>query len=159
MKSIGILTFAVMLVLSSPVAAQNQENVPLYLGELTVANAERFTTTIANHVDEVVGLQISFSTLNAGDVLTDESPSGGAYISFANSYSAGVQLNIPDAYWRHGQWIADGFYTVKYGGMGQGIMGYQLRPADEASIRLSQKPIVRINVENLPTVQRQKTAD
>lgn len=140
-------------------AAQSQSDVPLYVGEVTTANAERFTTTLSNHVDKVVGLQIAFGTISEGDLLTDGSPNGGAYISYANSYSGGVQINIPDAYWRHGQWVADGFYTVKYGGMGQGIMGYYLRPADEAAIRLSGKPIVQHPVESLPPVERERTAD
>ncbi|QCQ99146.1 hypothetical protein [Brevundimonas sp. SGAir0440] len=142
-----------------PAAAQSQSEVPLYVGEVTAANAERFTSTLSNQVDKVVGLQIVFGTISEGDVLTDGSLNGGAYISFANSYAGGVQINIPDAYLRHGEWVADGFYTIKYGGMGQGIMGYYLRPADEAAIRLSEKPIVQRPVEALPPVERTRTAD
>ncbi|RSB45912.1 hypothetical protein [Brevundimonas sp. 357] len=147
------------LACSGSVAAQSQSDVPLYVGEVTTANAERFTSTLANHVDKVVGLQIAFGTISEGNTLTDGSPNGGAYISYANSYYGGVQINIPDAYWRHGQWVSDGFYTVKYGGMGQGIMGYYLRPADEAAIRLSEKPIVQHPVASLPPVERERTAD
>lgn len=159
MKAIEILALIAVLALAPPAAAQSQAFVPLYVGEVTAANAERFTVTLSNHVDEVVGLQIAFDTLDVGDTLSDASPNGGAYISFANSYSGGVQINIPDAYWRHGQWIADGFYTVKYGGMGQGIMGYYLRPADEASIRLSSRPITQMPVDDLPIVERVRSAD
>lgn len=147
------------LACSASAAAQSQSDVPLYVGEVTTANAERFTAALANHVDKVVGLQIAFDTISEGDTLIDGSPNGGAYISYSNPYYGGVQINIPDAYWRHGQWVADGFYTVKYGGMGQGIMGYYLRPADEAAIRLSEKPIIQRPVASLPPVEREKSAD
>ena len=159
MKVIGLVAFAAVVALSPQAMAQNQQSVALYSGEVTLANAERFTSTLANHVEEVIGLQISFATIEDGDLLTGESADTGAFISYADSYSGGVEINMPDAYWRHGEWVADGFYTVKYGGMGQGIMAYYLRPADEASIRLSAKPIVTIAVDALPPVERDRTAD
>ncbi|WP_406852986.1 hypothetical protein WEU32_04190 [Brevundimonas sp. BH3] len=155
MRLLAALLFTGAIASSGVSFAQSQSHVPLYVGEITSANAERFTATLSEHVDQVVGLKIDFNTIREGNTLAEGAANGGAYISYARPYYGGIQINIADAYLRHGRWIADGFYTVKYGGMGQGIMGYFLRPADEAAIRLSGKPIVERPVASLPLVERQ----
>ncbi len=148
------------LCLSSPAYAQSQTTVPLVTGEVTLANATRFTAAIANRVDTVVGLQITVSPADDLDhgFLVDEA-SEGAYISKTEPQRGGVQINAPSAYWRHGSWVIDGFYVVKYGGMGQGIMGYSLTPTDEGAVRLSGVPIREVDVNDLPLEPRLREAD
>lgn len=160
---IRLVSLVAVGLISGPVMAQSQKDVPLIVGTVTPANAENFTTFLANRVDTVVGLKV---TVQPSD---DRSPEGylvdanagaeGAYISVTEGRMGGVQINAPDAYWYIGSYVIDGFYVVKYGGMGQGIMGYQLRSADEAAVRLSNVAIVTADVDALATEKREVLGD
>lgn len=154
---------AVLTVTSNPALAQSQSVVPVFTGEVTYENSERFTVALANRVDTIVGVQVTVDPTNAsspdGYLVDGISDSGGVYISRTEGRMGGIQINARDAYWRHGSYVIDGFYVVKYGGMGQGIMGYQLQPVDEAAVRLSPARLVEVDADAILFEAQAATAD
>lgn len=149
--------------LAGAATAQSQRTVPVYTGQVTYENSQSFTTALANRVDTIVGVKASVAPTEAGvlngylvDSMADDA---GVYISRTEGRMGGIQINAPSAYWRHGNYIIDGFFVVKYGGMGQGVMGYQLKPVDEAAVLLSQVPHVEVRVDAIPVEEQAAVAD
>lgn len=149
-----LLAGATCLSLASPAASQSQSLVPVFTGKVTYENSERFAVALANRVDSIVGLQVTVDPADdrsqSGYLVNRLSDAGGVYISRTEGRMGGIQINAPDAYWRHGSYVIDGFYVVKYSGMGQGIMGYRLQPVDEAVVRLSPARLVEIDADAIP---------
>lgn len=154
---------AVVSLMTSPALAQSQTVIPVYSGQVTFENSERFTTALANRVDTIVGVKLTVDPTDArspsGYLVDQISDEGGAYISRTLGNMGGVQINVPSAYWRHGSYVVDGFFVVKYGGMGQGIMGYQLQPVDEAVVLLSPVRRITIHANDIPAESREVSAD
>lgn len=132
--------------------------IPVYSGQVTFENSERLTTAVANRVDTIIGVKLTVDPTDArspeGYLVDRMSDDGGAYVSRTQGNMGGIQINVPSAYWRHGSYVIDGFFVVKYGGMGQGIMGYQLQPVDEAVVLLSPAQRVTIEANDIPPEMR-----
>lgn len=154
---------ASIAILPTAASAQAQNEIPVYSGGVTPENAERLTHALANRVDTIVGLKIDVAPTDekspSGYLVDQITDDGGVFISTTYSGGGGVQINVPTAYWRHGSYIVDGFYVVKYGGMGQGIMGYQLKPVDDAVVLLSSVRRITVNTDRIPREQRNVVAD
>ena len=161
---IRFIAAASIALLPATAMAQAQAEIPVYSGEVTAENAERLTHALANRVDTIVGLQVEVSPTDdkspAGYLVDQITADAGVFISTTYpQQGGGVQINVPTAYWRHGSYIIDGFYVVKYGGMGQGILGYQLKPVDDAVVLLSSARRVTVETDKIPREQRAVVAD
>lgn len=154
---------AAIAFLPATAMAQAQAEIPVYSGEVTADNAERLNAALANRVDTIVGLQVEVSPTDdkspAGYLVDQITADAGVFISTTYPQGGGVQINAPTAYWRHGSYIIDGFYVVKYGGMAQGILGYQLKPVDDAVVLLSSARRVTMETDKIPREQRAVVAD
>ena len=116
-----------------------------FTGELTCENFERVADVIFE--DDVVGLDLLIDR-----ALFEESiegrPSASCYdskivVSRSTLMDGGVEININDAFsaqW--GTYRVDGIFTIKLGGMFQGVSCVGLIPTDEAQVRLN--PEVKI---------------
>lgn len=154
---------ATVSLMAGPVMAQNQPVVPIYAGQITYENSGRFTTALANRVDTIVGVKVTLDPTSKdspdGYLVGQIRDDGGAYVSRTEGNMGGVQINAPSAYWRHGSYVIDGFFVVKYGGMGQGIRGYQLQPVDDAAVLLSMALRVTIEADDIPAESQTALAD
>tara|TARA_R110000787_G_scaffold47687_7_gene115372 strand:- start:7441 stop:7926 length:486 start_codon:yes stop_codon:yes gene_type:complete len=154
---------AVISLMAGPVLAQSQNVIPVYSGQVTFENSERFTIAVANRVDTIVGVKLTVDPTDnrspQGYLVDRMSDDGGVYISRTHRNMGGVQINASSAYWRHGSYVIDGFFVVKYGGMGQGVMGYQLQPVDEAAVLLSSAQRITIDANDIPAEARAVSAD
>lgn len=159
----SILLAGLLGLLPSHAWAQSQTIIPIYTGQVTRETSEPFTTALANRVDSIVGVQVIVDPTDDrspdGYLVDRISEDGGVYISRTSGNQGGVQINAPTAYWRHGSYVIDGYFIVKYGGMGQGIMGYQLKPVDEAAVLLSSSRRTVVAVDDIPLEPRAQTAD
>lgn len=146
------------MLIYSQARAQSQVYIPVLTGDLTFDNSRQFNLAIANRVDTIVGVKVSVDPTDdrtpAGYLVDQIGDEGGVYISRTDAEGGGIQINAPSAYWRQGSYIIDGFFVVKYGGMGQGIMGYQLKPVDDAAVLLSPAQRQMVDVDHLPLEQR-----
>lgn len=152
-----------LALLSTRVEAQSQAAVPVFTGEVTATNSQQFNTALANRVDAIVGVKVTVDPTDdrspAGYLVDQLDENGGVYISQVDREGSGIQINAPSAFWRHGSYVIDGFFVVKYGGMGQGIMGYQLKPVDEATVLLSPVERQTVGLDHLVLERRAFVAD
>lgn len=116
-----------------------------FVGELTSANFERVASVIFE--DPIVGLDVLVDR-----ALFDEQREGHPHASLddekiilsrSSLEDGGIEVNVNHAFspqW--GTYRIDGIFTVKSGGMFQGIICVGLIPTDEALVRLN--PEVKI---------------
>lgn len=116
-----------------------------FIGELTEANFERVASVIFE--DPIVGLDVLIDR-SLFDDGREERPKASIYdekivLSRSTLEDGGIEINVNKAFspqW--GTYRVDGIFTVKSGGMFQGVVCVGLLPTDEALVRLN--PEVRI---------------
>ncbi|MFO6446758.1 hypothetical protein ACLBKU_06385 [Erythrobacter sp. NE805] len=117
-----------------------------FVGELTEENFERVASVIFE--DAIVGLDLLIDRDLFDDDRKEGAPKASAYdekiiLSRSTLEEGGIEININEAFspqW--GTYRVDGIFSVKSGGMFQGIVCVGLIPTDEALVRLN--PEVRI---------------
>lgn len=108
-------------------------------GEVSASNFNGLVAFLSNAVDAIVGLKVSFPAEDANrDGTVQAFEDGGLFISYQAEPEIEAQISAEDGFdFRHGAFVFDGFYLVKYGGMHQGISALMLQSVDEAQILLS----------------------
>ncbi len=118
-------------------------------GTVTPDNAAAFTAFVAKHQDKVIGLQVRVTPGTPSDFkarhymaeITDR-----LFVVFKRGDNeGGIEIVAPkaEAVWLHGDYVLDGFYVVKSGGMHQGTLSYGLQKTDEGVIRANPDVLVR----------------
>lgn len=118
-------------------------------GTVTADNAASFTEFVAKHQDKVIGLQVHVTPGTQADFTakhymaqTDDR----LFVIFKRGdNNGGIEVVAPkgEAGWLHGDYVLDGFYVVKSGGMHQGTLSYGLEKTDEGAIRANPDVIVK----------------
>jgi len=116
-----------------------------FTGELTSDNFERVAGVIFE--DEIVALDVMLHQ-SLFDETTEGRPKASCYdnkivLSRSTLSEGGVEINISNSFspqW--GTYRVDGIFSVKSGGMFQGVVCVGLSPTDEAQVKLN--PEVKI---------------
>lgn len=118
-------------------------------GTVTADNAAAFTEFVAKHQDKVIGLQVRIAPGTPTDFTAkhylaevDER----LFVVFKRGADeGGIEVVAPkdEAGWLHGEYVLDGFYVVKSGGMHQGTLSYGLEKTDEGIIRTNPNVTVK----------------
>lgn len=110
-------------------------------GGVRAANAASFFARVADQSDKIVGLKVS---LDPSDKLVAQAEDGGRLILFlagafrSEKEDEKIQLSFAGGFEKdRGLYRFDGFFLVKYAGMGQGISAYSLEPVKESDVLLS----------------------
>lgn len=148
-----------LLLTGIAVAAQRQhstgaasKSVTVYSGEVSPTNADRFVRLVSRHVDSVIGLKLSVVPSSSTDFAQSgyiaEADGPQFVISKSDPQSGGTEVVTNAAIGRDaGNYLLDGLFIVKSGGMHQGISSFGLQPVDEATVRLN--PSVTISQQPL----------
>lgn len=123
--------------------------VTVFQGAVNGRSAQKFFARVADQADKIVGLKVMLDP--DGKLVAEESGDGlvlylsGSVASRADTDN--FQLMLKGGFARDRSfWRVDGFYTVKYGGMGQGIMAYALEPVKESDVLLSGAKLKTVEV-------------
>lgn len=118
-------------------------------GTVTADNATRFTEFVAEHQDKVIGLQVRVTPGTPTDFAAKhylaESDDRLFVVFKRGDDEGGIEVVAPkgEAVWLHGEYVLDGFYVVKSGGMHQGTLSYGLEKTDEGVIRANPNVVVK----------------
>ncbi len=137
---------------SGPIHSPRQpgHTIPKYVGQITPRNVGILLNDVAARRDRIIGLQVQIAPNGAGDpkgYVVDRDDR--LFVISADVKTAladdGLEVVAPkdEASFLHGQWILDGFYVVKSGGIHQGVASFGLEKVDEGAVLLSPKYIVR----------------
>lgn len=120
-------------------------------GGVTDANFKGLDAFLSNSVDAVIGLKLSFPAEDQNrDGTVQAYKDGDLFISYLAGPETETQVSAESGYdFRHGEYVFDGFYLVKYGGIFQGITALALQPVDEAQVILSGAKINDIEIDSL----------
>jgi len=153
-----VLVALLMFVDSTPVAAkQATVVVPLVRGEVNVKTYGTFEKFLSSHLDKIIGLQVRIvaptderDQLQAG---VDQGQftaylSGGHDVCWKPNEPRCSEIGASTGFsYMHGDYVFDGFFLVKYGGMHQGIQSYYLKEVDEATVKLSGAAIHKVELK------------
>jgi hypothetical protein len=115
-------------------------------GDVSTANYAAFERFMVGHVDKVVGLKLGVPATKEGPI--SASVEGDLFVVYRVKDTQTETVAHSGFERRHDVYVFDGFFTVKHGGMHQGINSYALEPVAEATVRLN--PAVRIKPVDLP---------
>jgi hypothetical protein len=123
--------------------------VVMYTGEVNVNTAAKFTTTVSNNLDKVIGLKVYVDPGNDADLEKNAYLVGYDNNQFSvwkgkpGESGGGIEVVRNGLIDRTmGFYVIDGFYIVKSGGLHQGTLSYGLQPVDEGVVRLN--PAVKV---------------
>ena len=148
LKAGWFLAFTSLSFLASTSAAQAAEPFIYRVGgSVTDRNFAGLAALAMNSIDQFVGLKLVVPAGNkATGVSTEES--GGMLSVFHKDVD--VNLAFSSGYRKTGDsYYIDGFYSVTYGGMHQGINGLGLAPARTMDVEASGKPVKDIEIDAL----------
>ena len=146
--------------ISSPAQARPvpKKTIYKYVGTVNSANANYFMSRVADNVDKIIGIQIAVDRGDSdvpggGDssyLVYQDQKSGQFSASKTDADGGGIELVVPaiEANFQHGDYVIDGFYMVKAGGVHQGVASFGLEKVDESEILLNQH--LKIVVRSVP---------
>ena len=133
---------AALCVLPTAGRAADQE-VVRYVGEMTPEAFAALAARLEAVEDEVIGLTVSVPA--DGDVVGTEADDEGLSV-FAEDYNLHFSEDFALI---HGVYQIEGFFTVRYAGMYQGISALQLDSVDKGTVLLSGRAIKDIDLSTL----------
>lgn len=132
---------AAVPLLAGPARLHAAPAITVLEGGVRAANAASFFARVAAETDKIVGLKVS---LDPAEPLVAQAEDGGRLILFlagafrSEKEDEKLQLSFNGGFVKdRGLYRFDGFYLVKYAGMGQGISAYALEPVKESDVLLS----------------------
>jgi hypothetical protein len=154
----GFLGLTIACMLAADVASAGQAKVYLVNGPITTSNYKGFEQFLFNSMDTIIGLKVDFSAnenASEGEVFADATDNQFvAYLIGANRESEIVATE--NFQYLHGNFVVDGFFVVKSGGMHQGVVSLYLQKTDEAQVRLSSAKILQIQADRLDPKHKKK---
>jgi hypothetical protein len=136
---------------SVSIAHARQSKIYSVAGEITAASYKGFEQFLFNSLDTVIGLKVSFNgneDANVGDV--SAGANDGQFVAYLQGPGGESEIVAREGFqYLHGDYVFDGFFVVKSGGMHQGIISLFLDRTDEAQVRLSNARIVEIDARRL----------
>lgn len=150
--------FATLLSSYLNVANAGQSKIYVVNGDITNQEYKGFEQFLFNSLDTVIGLKISF-TLNTdykvGELSADAN--NGQFVAYLTGPNNESEIVATEGYqYLHGDYVFDGFFIVKSGGMHQGVISLYLQKTDEAQVRLSRAKLVDIRAERLNAKYKKK---
>jgi hypothetical protein len=143
---------------SGSVAHARQKKIYSVTGEITAAGFKGFEQFLFNSLDAVIGLKIAFAAnedANAGDL--SASQKNGQFVAYLSGPGGESEIVATEGFqYLHGDYVFDGFFVVKSGGMHQGIISLYLARTDEAQVRLSSARIVELDAKRLDSKFKKK---
>lgn len=116
---------------ATPVVAQTRTLIR-YVGMVSAANFPDFLGLVADSTDAVIGLRVSIDPQREPRAAQLD-PDGSAHL-----YDGETEITVlTGAHWAHGGIVLNGFWLVRYGGMYQGVMTFQLEQVPDAMIALN----------------------
>jgi hypothetical protein len=131
-----------------PAAAAGADPILKVGGIVSRANFGGLISFMLNSVDNIVGLQLFVPANDAFDkgVVTTDSD---RMLSIFNRGSD-VEIAVSSGYtYRGGDFVLDGFFLAKYGGMHQGIHSVGLSATDESAVLLSGREVRELDINRL----------
>ncbi|WP_271068615.1 hypothetical protein [Caulobacter sp. NIBR1757] len=135
--SLALTPIAAATVPADAAAATPKRTVPRLVGAVTPGNAARYTTFIADRLDQVVALRLSVTPGSDGDFKASNylaQVSGDLFMVFkrAGATEGGIEVVLPKGEARlvGGAYVVEGFFVVRSGGMHQGTLSYGLERMD-----------------------------
>ncbi|MFC3691794.1 hypothetical protein [Chenggangzhangella methanolivorans] len=115
--------------------------IPVLEGAVSAKNAQGVFERVAGFSDKIIGLKATLDP--AAGLVADRLPDE-ALVVFLSSTATGrsdaqkYQLSFAGGFVEGRGFVRlNGFFLVKYAGMGQGILAYQLEPVKESEVLLS----------------------
>ena len=142
MRRLSTLLAMLALALGMEAAAARGLKITQIDGRVTERNYPRLEKLMAAQVDRVVGLKIIVKKSGIDDRLSAEADADGQFVMYRSGRARSEIIANEGYALRHGDYVLDGFFLVKHGGLHQGIVSYALEPVDETKVRLN--PAVQI---------------
>ena len=150
---------SIPFVLSVSAAHARQNKIYSVTGEITAAGYKGFEQFLFNSLDTVIGLKVWFAAnenADAGDV--SATANDGQFVAYLSGPGGKSEIVAREGFqYLHGDYVFDGFFVVKSGGMHLGIISLFLDRTDEAQVRLSNARIVEIDSKRLSSKFKKKT--
>jgi hypothetical protein len=131
-----------------PAAAAAADPIYKVRGTVTSSNFAGLASFMLNSVDSIVGLGLFIpanDSFGKGIVTTD---SGEMLAIFGKGYD--VEIAVSSGYfYRSGNFVLDGFFLAKYGGIHQGTQSVGLSATDESAVLLSGRKIKELDIDRL----------
>ena len=127
-------------------------------GEITKSDYKGFEQFLINSLDSVIGLKVYFLA-DSSDVQGELSvgANNGQFVAYINGDVAESEIVATEGFqFLHGDYVFDGFFIVKSGGMHQGIISLYLQKTDEAQVRLSAAKIIDVQAGRLNAKYQKK---
>ena len=115
-----------------------------YEGEMTPATFSALAAQLEATEDEVIGLRISVDA-NGGAVGSTEDEEGLSIFTDDGDYNLHFSKDFSLI---HGVYQIDGFFTVEYAGMYQGITALHLEAVDKGAVLLSGHTIENVDLSS-----------
>lgn len=154
----GILGLSIACLLSSKVANAGQSKVYLVNGFISASNYKGFEQFLFNSMDTIIGLKVDFSANeNASEGEVSANATDNQFVAYLFVPNAESEIVATENFqYLHGNFVIDGFFVVKSGGMHQGTISLYLQKTDEAQVRLSSAKIVEIQANRLDSKYKKK---
>ncbi len=154
----GILGGSIACLLSNKVANAGQSKVYLVSGSITASNYKGFEQFLFNSMDTIIGLKVDFAANeNASDGEVSANATDNQFVAYLSVSNAESEIVATENFqYLHGDFVIDGFFVVKSGGMHQGTISLYLQKTDEAQVRLSSAKIVEIQASRLDSKYKKK---
>ncbi len=148
-----LLVAALVLALAPPASAR-QDQILRVEGALTAQTYPGLEAFLSNSIDTIVGLDIRADAGGAGLSVSTE---GDRFVAYRLGPGSETEIVADDGFgFQHGSVTLEGFFSVKYGGMNQGIVSLFLERQPDASVRLSDTPVKTLRIERLdPKIRKQ----
>ncbi|RIX99234.1 hypothetical protein D3218_15830 [Aureimonas flava] len=123
-------------------------------GALTARTYPGLEAFLSNSVGTIVGLDIRADADQEG---LSASTDGGRFVAYRPGSGSETEIVADGGFgFQHGAVTLEGFFSVKDGGMNQGIVSLFLERQPDASIRLSDTPVKAIRIDRLdPRIRKQ----
>ncbi|WP_279479009.1 hypothetical protein [Aureimonas sp. SK2] len=141
-----LLAAAALACLASPASA-TQDRILRVEGALGAKTYPGLEALLSNSVDTIVGLDIRADQAEKGISVSTE---GDRFIAYLTGQGSDTQIVADGGFgFRQGAVTLEGFFSVKYAGMNQGIVTLFLERQPDASVRLSAAPVKSIPIDRL----------
>ncbi len=139
-------------------AEAGQAKIYVVNGEISKLDYKGFEQFLLNSLDTVIGLKINVASspdYNEGELSADTN--NGQFVAYIAGPNNESEVVATDGFqYLHGDYVFDGFFVVKSGGMHQGVISLSLQKTDEAQVRLSRAKIVDIQANHLNAKYKKK---
>lgn len=149
---------AALAMMSSTIAQAKQSKIYVVNGEVDAKTYKAFEQFLFSSMDNVIGLKINFpANENAKDGEMSASQNDGQFVAYLDGPNSASEVVAVEGFqFLHGDFVFDGFFLVKSGGMHQGVISLSLQKTDEAVVRLSVARLVNIQANRLQPNYKKK---